>query len=383
VKRQYQLDEVLAASWPEVLHRVDDAVLVLDHERVLRFVNPRARQLLGYTEDQAIGSRCRLTTRGVDCEHACPLTYALEGDIDRVDDFSTVYRTRDGRSVPLMVTVIPLRDDNGDFLGAVEILRPREPEPGFFLVGSSPAIRSLKSRLVRIGRDRHHLLLVGPRAVRRDLGRAVHRFAGLPDELFEVWEGSWDEVSEWPPGTMYADGDVAASLVGTKPPEGWQVVVGVDHHEPPPECELTFEVVELPSVEGIRDDLELIVAAWVDDLAPGTTVAPGALQQLARLARNCGFDGLERALVAAVAAATDRVENEHVPADGYGSHLVDELLRTDNPLAALECRLLTEVLHRSGWKMQEAAERLGVSRVTLWRKLKDHGIERPGCNGGE
>jgi excisionase family DNA binding protein len=31
--------------------------------------------------------------------------------------------------------------------------------------------------------------------------------------------------------------------------------------------------------------------------------------------------------------------------------------------------------------MQEAAERLGISRVTLWRKLKDHGIERPTAGG--
>jgi transcriptional regulator of acetoin/glycerol metabolism len=60
--------------------------------------------------------------------------------------------------------------------------------------------------------------------------------------------------------------------------------------------------------------------------------------------------------------------------------LIDELLLDDDPFAALERRLLTEVLRRSGWRMQEAADRLGVSRVTLWRKLKDHGIERPECN---
>jgi transcriptional regulator of acetoin/glycerol metabolism len=40
------------------------------------------------------------------------------------------------------------------------------------------------------------------------------------------------------------------------------------------------------------------------------------------------------------------------------------------------------VLDRSEWRMQEAADRLGISRVTLWRKLKDHGIERP-TNGND
>ena len=41
------------------------------------------------------------------------------------------------------------------------------------------------------------------------------------------------------------------------------------------------------------------------------------------------------------------------------------------PLAALERRVLREIVELSGWRMQEAADRLGISRVTLWRKMKD------------
>ena len=51
-------------------------------------------------------------------------------------------------------------------------------------------------------------------------------------------------------------------------------------------------------------------------------------------------------------------------------------MKAPNPLAALEERLLREVLERCGWKMQDAAERIGISRVTLWRKMKDLGIEK-------
>ncbi len=101
MNRENDLEKVLAARWSEVLHRVNDAVLVLDDQRTLRFVNAPARRLLGYAEDQVIGGRCRLTTKGVDCENACPLTFALESDMDRVDNFATVYRTKDGRAVPL------------------------------------------------------------------------------------------------------------------------------------------------------------------------------------------------------------------------------------------------------------------------------------------
>jgi PAS domain S-box-containing protein len=383
VNRRNDLDRVLAEQWSEVLQRVGDAVMVLDRERILRFVNGPARDLLGYAEEEVVGARCRLTTRGDDCENNCPLTFALEDELDRVDDFATVYRTSEGRAVPLTVTVIPLRNDGGELLGAVEILRPREPLPGFFLTGTSPAVRELKMRLIRIGRGTSHVIVRGPRPVCRDLGRAVHRFAGLPDDLFHVWRGSWEQVPVWPAGTMYADGSSAALLLETPVPEGWRIVVGTALDREPDHDGVAAEVIEVPPVEDIRDDLGLMVAAWVRELAPGTTVSPVALRCLGRLACGGGFEALERTLVAAVAASNGRIEQEHVSTDGYGSHLVDELLRSDDPFAALEGRLLTEVLHRSGWRMQEAAERLGVSRVTLWRKLKDHGIERPCGNGND
>lgn len=381
MNRENDLGTVLAARWSDVLQRVNDAVLVLDHQRILRFVNPPARRLLGYAEDQAIGGRCRLTTKGVDCENACPLTFALERDVEQVDNFATVYRTKDGRAVPLTVTVIPLRDDQGNFLGAVEILRPRDPDPGFFLTGSSLTVSALRARLVRHSRGRGHLILVGERPACRDVGRAIHRFADLPNELFEVWRGSWESTPSWPPGTMYADGESATTLLQSDPPDGWRIVAGVAPGDQPLDGHLPAEVVELPQVDELRDDLALMVIAWANAMAPGITVSPGALQRLGRLACGSGLEGLEKALVAAVAAADGRIEDEHLPGDGYTSHLVDELLQTENPLAALEGRLITEVLHRSDWRMQEAADRLGVSRVTLWRKLKDHGIERPECGG--
>jgi PAS domain S-box-containing protein len=379
VNQRSDLDRVLGASWSEVLSRVGDAVLVLDRQRILRFVNDRARQLLGYDAKQAVGARCRLTTRGVDCENACPLTFALEHNIDRVEDFATVYRAHDGRAVPLEVTVIPLRDDDGEFLGAVEILRPGEPDLGFFLRASAPSVQAVKTRLARLGRARRHLVLVGEPPVCLDVARVVHRFSGLPDELFEVWDGSWEGRPSWPPGTLYAHGDGVASLVAAGAPEGWQVVVGSSQVDEGLAGSLSAVLVELPSARELSDDLALMAAAWTRQLAPGMCLAPGAVERLCRLGRDGGFRALERALVAAVASAGERIEEEHVPADGYGNRLVDELLQNERPLAALEQRLLTEVLQRCGWRMQEAADRLGVSRVTLWRKCRDHGIERPEC----
>ncbi len=372
------LRDVLGESLPAVLENLSEAVLILDHQRTLRFVNERARRLLGYGESEPLGGRCRLTTRGIDCENACPLTFALESRLDRVDDFETVYHTRDGRAVALKVTVIPLNDSDGGFRGAVEILRPTEPDPGVLLSGRSDAALALRDRVAELATSDAHLMLVGASPACSDVARTIHRYSGVAESLFHCWNGSWSGIPPWPPGTMFAASDGEAGPLSETPPEGWRVIVGVDE---PPDVHgddlLPHEVVEIPTAKDLRVDIPLIVSAWLRELAPSLKIHPLALDKLTRVAQDVGFERFQRVLHGAVGAAGDQLEEHHIPEDGYRAAYVDELLAQDDPLSALERRLLFEVLERSGWRMQEAADRLGISRVTLWRKLKDHGIERP------
>lgn len=370
---------MLGPGLGEVLDRLGEALIVLDSERHICFANDRAVDLLGYRRGEAVGRRCRATTRGVDCETACPLTYALDSGLDRVEGFDTVYHTRDGQPLPLNVTVIPLRDPSGELRGAVEILRPTDPDPGFYLAGVSAAAAELRRRVRRLAADRSHAVLVGDRVARFDVARAIHRYAGLGDDLFVLWHGSWSGVRPFPPGTAYADAVHARGLLAAEAPPGWRLVVGLC--EPPTDlAEPGLEVLQLPPVAEREDDLPMIVVAWIRHMAPRLTVAPRAVEQLCRLAREIGLSGLQSVLAAAVASADRRLDETHIPGDGYRLALVDEALRSNRPLATLEERLLRETLERSCWKVQDAADRLSVSRVTLWRKMKEHGIERP--NGG-
>lgn len=366
-------DDFIGESWIEVLDRLGEAVIVLDHQRTLRHVNDAARRLLGYEHGQRISGRCKLTTRGVDCENACPLTFALDNDLERVEDFATVYHTVDGRALPLRITVIPLTGESGGFRGAVEILRPTEPKTGFFLAGSSVRAEALRECVSALARSRADVCLIGELPACRDVARAIHRFSGLPENLFRTWNGGWEDVSPWPPGTMYADPDGADALLNGARPEGWRVVIGGGCDQ----SRRTLETLELPSVEELAADLSQMIANWIEELAPGTRVSQPALGRLERVARECGFEELERVLTTGLAVAGPQLEEDHLPGDGYRNALVDELLQAPKPLAALEEKLLREVLERCGWKMQEAAERIGISRVTLWRKMKDLGIDRP------
>ena len=364
----------LDGAWIEVLDQLGEAVIVLDDQRTLHHVNDVARRLLGYERGQKLGGRCRLTTRGVDCENACPLTFALESGMDRVEDFTTTYHTNDGRALPLSVTVIPFCSEDGEFQGAVEILRPTAPQPGFFMAGSSEAADSLRERVRSLAGAGRSVLIVGEPPACRDVAGALHRFSGMPCELFQRWTGTWDGINPWPPGTIYAFEDQAESLLESQRPDGWRVVVGSRTNR---EIDPSFEVLDLPSLEDLASDLPHMIRSWLEEIAPRKTVDAAVLERLSRMARDRWLEELEEVLVSAVAASNDRIEERHLPTDGYHTALVDELLRAANPLAALEEQVLREVLERCGWRMQDAAERIGISRVTLWRKMKDLGIDRP------
>jgi PAS domain S-box-containing protein len=368
-----QRRELFGEAWFEVLDHLGEAVIVLDERRILRHVNGAAQRLLGYQEAGEVGGRCKLMTRGVDCDDACPLTFALENGLERVEDFATVYRTADGRDLSLKVSVIPLRGDDGSFRGAVEILRPTEPKLGFFLAGSSAVADALRERVSELARAQTDICIVGEPPSCRAVARAVHGLSGMPADLFRTWDGDWDDINPWPPGTIYAYGDGAPSLLDGARPDGWRLVIGGARAVGKVSC----AILELPSVEDLGEDLPKMIVAWVEELSPRTSVSQAALDRLELVTLDCGFEELERILTIALAEAGERIEAEHLPVDGYRTAFVDELLRAPKPLAALEEHLLREVLERCGWRIQEAASRVGISRVTLWRKMKDLGIDRP------
>lgn len=51
-------------------------------------------------------------------------------------------------------------------------------------------------------------------------------------------------------------------------------------------------------------------------------------------------------------------------------------------LANREREAIVGTLHATGWRLTETARRLGISRTTLWRRLRDWGIEAPADTGG-
>lgn len=50
-------------------------------------------------------------------------------------------------------------------------------------------------------------------------------------------------------------------------------------------------------------------------------------------------------------------------------------------LAEREREAIEQALNQSGWQLAVAARQLGISRTTLWRRLKQYGLMRPEHQG--
>ena len=74
----------------------------------------------------------------------------------------------------------------------------------------------------------------------------------------------------------------------------------------------------------------------------------------------------------------DHIDLKHLPVELTAARedIVSLALLAENPLATLERELIKKVLQQCDREPQLAAKRLGISRTTLWRKLKGPSVRR-------
>ena len=133
-----------------------------------------------------------------------------------------------------------------------------------------------------------------------------------------------------------------------------------------------------PPLRERRDDIPLLVEHLIEKFSRQTQksihgVSPDALEILVDYTYPGNVRELENIIEHAfVKCQGGSIEKQHLPLDLISSRddIVTQALRESNPLAALERELVQRVMEASNGKPQLAAQRLGISRTTLWRKLK-------------
>ena len=112
--KQAMLAAIVASS--------DDAIISKTTKGIITTWNPSAARMFGYTEDEVIGQSIFLIIpEDRHTEENYISGQILQGK--RVDHFETIRRAKDGRQIPVSVTVSPIVNKNGIIIGASNVSR--------------------------------------------------------------------------------------------------------------------------------------------------------------------------------------------------------------------------------------------------------------------
>ena len=138
--------------------------------------------------------------------------------------------------------------------------------------------------------------------------------------------------------------------------------------------------IELPPLRARKEDIPLLADAFFRqvDRRPHSGCSPLAM----RLLQGHRWPGNVRELFAAlesahIQAGGRRIEAQHLPAEVRGQDRPApgaERYRLERP-SEDERDAIARALTETGGARNAAADRLGMSRTTLWRKMKEYGLE--------
>lgn len=111
-----------------ILNNVSDGVYFVDRQRIITFWNKSAENITGYKAGEIIGTECQadilmhINEHGVRlCTTMCPLAKTLQDGLIREELVYLFHKS--GHRVPVTARFIPIRDDNKNIIGVVEIFR--------------------------------------------------------------------------------------------------------------------------------------------------------------------------------------------------------------------------------------------------------------------
>jgi len=141
--------------------------------------------------------------------------------------------------------------------------------------------------------------------------------------------------------------------------------------------------LSIPPLRDRREDIPLLVTHLLEKIArrEGHPVPPPVSGEALRQLMNHDWPGNVRELENALEHAMVLSRGEAIRSD----HLPPEVLRSDARAdrglgdvprhSDQEKNRLAEALRNAGWNRSKAARRLGIDRTTLWRKIKEYGLE--------
>ncbi|BBE30645.1 diguanylate cyclase [Tepiditoga spiralis] len=110
----------------EILENIEDGVYILDNKRKILYWNKAAEKITGFKSEEVLGSSCKdnilmhIDENGVSlCMGMCPVAFTLADG--RTRKTKVFLHHKKGHRVPVYIKVFPIKDENGNITGAVEL----------------------------------------------------------------------------------------------------------------------------------------------------------------------------------------------------------------------------------------------------------------------
>ncbi|GBD95317.1 sporulation kinase E [bacterium BMS3Abin06] len=100
-----------------ILHSMNDTLIVIDPEGVIKRVNKAALELLGYTEEELTGLPIEKIFPEDSPFAGAEVDYLIKKDVINADEI--IYMAKDGNKIPVTFSSSVMRDNNGDIQGIV------------------------------------------------------------------------------------------------------------------------------------------------------------------------------------------------------------------------------------------------------------------------
>jgi len=427
-----------------ILDSIADGVFVVDRgRRITSFFNRAAEQLTGFSSPEAVGQYCFDIFRSDLCQTQCPLERTMATGIP-LYGCPAVIINRKGQEISVSITTAPIRNDQGEVVGGVEIFRDltvveslKKTISGRYrlgdLVSKNPRMQEIFEILPDVAESESTVLIQGPSGSGKEiLASAIHdssprrekpfvkvNCAAIPDtllesELFGYVKGAFTDAKKNKPGrfvlanrgTLLLDevGDTSPALQGkllrvledkefiplggTVPAKVDVRIIAASNRDLEKLVQagifredlyyrLNIIKIELPPLGERREDIPLLVEHFISKLncLKGKAIT-GVSEEVLNLLMNYHFPGnvreLQNILEHAYALCKDSlIGKRHLPVE-----FIEKVARKDEakasikPLEASEVQAIQQVLKRHRGNRTLSARELGISRYTLWRKIK-------------
>lgn len=143
--------------------------------------------------------------------------------------------------------------------------------------------------------------------------------------------------------------------------------------------------IALPPLRERKDDIPLLVDHFIARFNKEmgrkvTRVAPEVMAILNAYDFPGNIRELENIIEHAMVFCTENtLEAEHLQKEIQPARksVINNVVEDEDPIHAMEEALILKVLTQTKWNYKKTAERLKMSRTTLWRKIKIYGLTKP------